>query len=97
MGRLFLFFAALVGCCGLKMSLKGPPAGVVDPPDKSSGDHNLEKPTGRAEKRNAAASTVHKYIYIYIYVEIFIYKSMGLCVFGNGSSQFTSLVINVLA
>ena len=44
----------------LKMDLlKGPPAGVVDPPDKSSGDHNLEKPTGRAEKRNAAASTVH--------------------------------------
>ena len=53
--------------------LKGPPAGVVDPPDKSSGDHNLEKPTGRAEKRNAAASTVHKFIYIFIYIHIYSY------------------------
>ena len=60
------------GMLWLKMDLlKGPPAGVVDPPDKSSGDHNLEKPTGRAEKRNAAASTVHKYIYIYVSNESF--------------------------
>ena len=56
-----------IGMLWLKKFLKGPPAGVVDPPDKNSGDHNLDKLTGRAEKRKLQRPSLCTNIYIYIH------------------------------